>query len=1028
MALPAPGLYSIPAHRPFLDDLAAAILDQVSASSDPLALSRITVLLPTRRACRAMQDGFQRLSDGAGLILPRLVPIGDIDEDELLLTDAPGADGVADENLPPAMPELRRRLLLAEELRARFADGDAPMAVDQAVELAAELGRLLDQVQTERLDFSAIDRLVPDDYAEHWQHTLSFLRLLTETWPERLATEAAVDPAQRRNLVLAARLEAWRTRPPADPVIAAGSTGSIPATADLLALIADLPSGFVVLPGLDRVLGEEAWRALDATHPQFGLHQLLDRLGRTRAEVGEWPSSGAHEDGAGPARLRLVSEALRPAATTESWRDERGTVDADALSGVTLIEAREPHEEAGAIALALREVLEVPDNTAALVTPDRGLARRVAAALNRWDIVIDDSAGTPLLDTPAGAFLRAVVRMVHEDFSPVALLSSLKHPLAAGGMPTVTFRTVVRALERIVLRGPRPVPGVEGLRAAALRVRESQNSSDRKLLAEPETWETIFKLIDLLDTAAAPLAEIWAVRETGLPALIGGHVALAEALAASDGEAGAVRLWAGEDGEALAGFVAELATHGAGTGAIPPDRYAALFDALLAGRVVRPRFGAHPRLSILGPLEARLQRHDVMVLAGLNEGIWPGEADVDPWMSRPMRADFGLAPPERRIGLSAHDFVQGFCARTVVLSRSERVEGAPAVPSRWLTRLDVAAEALAVSGGAQMRARGDAYLDWWRELQSAGVGMCVDAGVGQAGGRPRPVPPVEARPRSLSVTQIETWMRDPYSIYAREVLQLEALPPLDQTVDAATYGTLIHRVFDRFLQAYPEGPLPADAQDRLLETGEDVLGPYHSLPAVWMFWWPRFTRMADWFLTTEASRRAGLVRTYAEVRGRMVIDTPGKPFVLRARADRIDELAGGGLAVIDFKTGAPPSKKEVAAGFAPQLSLEAAILARGGFEGVPAGDIRELAFWRLSGGREAGKVHPAADDPSGIAQEAYDGLRALVEKFDDPTTAYEARPGPKQAPKYSDYEHLARVREWASLGDGGGDGNGEGSS
>lgn len=1022
MALPAPGLYSIPAHRPFLDDLAAAILDEAAASGNPLSLSRITVLLPTRRACRAMQDGFLRLSGGAGLILPRLVPIGDIDEDELLLSDMSLGDAPDDGGLPPAMPELRRRLLLAEELRVRFADGGEPMPIDQAAELAGELGRLLDQVQTERLDFAALDRLVPDDYAEHWQHTLSFLRLITETWPARLAAEEAVDPAQRRNLVLAARLEAWRARPPAGPVIAAGSTGSIPATADLLAQIAELPAGFVVLPGLDRVLDEEAWRALDATHPQYGLHQLLDRLGRARMDVGEWPSAGVQGDGAGPARLRLVSEALRPAATTESWRDERGAVGPDALSGVTLIEAREPHEEAGAIALVLREALETPGQTAALVTPDRDLARRVAASLNRWAVAIDDSAGTPLSDTPAGTFLRVVLRMVHEDFAPVALLSALKHPLAAGGMSPGEFRAVARALERAVLRGPRPAPGVGGLRAAAERARENQQNSDREPAVDAGTWASIFALIDLLEAASAPLAGIWASREVGLSALIDGHVVLAEMLAADDGETGAARLWAGEDGEALAGFAAELATHGAGAGAIPPGRYAALFDTLLAGRVVRPRFGAHPRLSILGPLEARLQRHGVMVLAGLNEGTWPGEADVDPWMSRPMRADFGLPPPERRIGLSAHDFVQGFCARTVVLTRSERVEGAPAIPSRWLTRLDVAAEALAVPGGAEMRARGAAYLEWWRGLESVSPAERA----GPASTRPRPTPPVAARPRSLSVTQIETWMRDPYAIYAREILELEALPPLDQAVDAATYGTLIHRIFDRFLQSCPDGPLPADSLERLLLTGGEVLGPFRSLPSVWTFWWPRFTRMADWFVATETSRRRGLVRTHAEVRGRMVIDAPGGPFALRARADRIDELAGGGLAVIDFKTGAPPKKKEVAAGFAPQLPLEAAMLVQGGFEGVPVGEIRELAFWRLSGGREPGKVHPAADDPETIAQEAYAGLRALVAKFDDPATPYEARPRPKQAPKYSDYEHLARVREWASLGDEGGDGDGEG--
>lgn len=1017
MPLPDPGLYSIPSHRPFLEDLGAQLLAGADLAADPLALSRMTVLLPTRRACRALQETFLRLSDGRALVLPRMVPIGDIDEDELQFTETE-TDGLFDSgDIPPAMPDLRRRLLLAQELQHRLGTEGGSLSIDQAAELAAELARLLDQVQTERLDFSALGTLVPDDYARHWQQTLEFLQLLTDVWPARLEADEALDSAARRNLLLAARMAAWKADPPKGPVIAAGSTGSIPATADLLAVVANLPAGYVVLPGLDRVLDDAAWNSVDASHPQYGLHQLLERLDRTRAQVQEWPAISDIPT-AGPARTRLISEALRPAATTDSWRLERGMIGAEALTGITRIDAREPHEEAGAIALILREVLETPGRTAALVTPDRALARRVSAAMGRWGVQIDDSAGVPLADSVPGSFLRAALQVVHDGAAPVPLLAVLKHPLAAGSTDPAGFRGTARALERLVLRGPRPGEGFAGLRSAA----EGYRQNEREDVAEQnlELWPDIFATIDFLETASAPLAALFAAPDATLPDMVRAHVEFAEALAMSATEPGAMRLWSGDAGEALAGFVAELTEYGDVLEPIPPGRYAALFESLLAGRVVRPRFGAHPRLSILGPLEARLQRHDVMILASLNEGSWPADANVDPWMGRPMRADFGLPSPERRIGLSAHDFVQGFCAESVVLTRSERVDGTPTIPARWLTRLEVAADALGIEIDPAQRDASEAYLDWWRELD----GPDTDNLAEMPSVRPRPTPPVAARPRRLSVTQIETWMRDPYSIYARHILKLQALNPIDQAVDAAAYGSLIHKVFDLFLAECSEGDLPADAHTRLIAMGEEVLGEYRSMPGVWTFWWPRFLRIAAWFIPVETRRREAIGKIHAEVRGKITLDLPEGPFRLVARADRIDALKDGGFAVIDFKTGAPPSKREVAAGFAPQLPLEAAMVARGGFEGVAPGDVHELAFWRLSGGREPGAIRDAADDPLTVAAEAYAGLLELVMRFDDPATPYEARPRPDKAPQYSDYEHLARVKEWSMAGESDG---GEGS-
>ena len=667
-------VYSIAPGRPFLEALADGLLARVGA--DPMALTDFTVLLPTRRACRALAEAFLRRTAGRPLLLPRLVPLGDLDLDEITLTG--GDEGVfeAAAELPPAIPELRRRLLLTRlVLKWGATQPDGPRSPDQAARLAGELARLLDQVQTERLSLDDLQGLVPEEHARHWQITLKFLTILTEHWPAVLADEGCLDPADRRNRAMRAQAEAWRRAPPPGPVIAAGTTGSVPATAELVAVVAGLAEGAVVLPGLDRHADDETWdQILDQpTHPQHAIARLLRRLEVARDAVADWPGLEP-VPAAAAARRRLISEAMRPAATTEAWPALTGDdIGEAALDRLIRLDCPGPREEAEAVALLMRETLERPElgRTAALVTFDRELARRVAAELRRWGIEVDDSAGVALADTVPGGFLRLVAAMLAEDLAPVPLLACFKHPLAAGSRRPAAFRALARRLERRVLRGPRPGPGFAGLRAAL---------GDR----DPDLagW------IDELAAMCAPLAAALDADSVNLEQLLAAHVQLAERLAASDDAAGAERLWAGDAGEAMADFVAELRQAAAGFPAIAGHAYPALFAALMAGRMVRPRYGRHPRLFIWGPLEARLQQADRLILGGLNEAAWPPEAATDPWLSRPMRAEFGLPPPERRIGLSAHDFAQGFCAGDVVLTRAERVEGTPTVPSRWLLRLD----------------------------------------------------------------------------------------------------------------------------------------------------------------------------------------------------------------------------------------------------------------------------------------------------------------------------------------------------
>lgn len=973
----------------FVDALADGLLAETGG--DPLALADITVLVPTRRAGRSLREAFLRRANGKPLLLPRLMPLQDIDEEEALLAGFNSNEGAPLDIEPPIAPLSRHILLTRLILGQAHASGQV-QSPEQAARLAQELASLLDQVQTERLSFETLGVLVPDSLATHWQVTLTFLQLVTTHWPEILKDKGTVDPAEHRNRVFAAQAEAWRNAPPKGLIIAAGSTGTVPATRDLLSVIINLETGCVVLPGLDQDLDDDAWSVVEESHPQFTLKALIDHFGVARADVAAWPGNPLSENA--QQRQRLISEIMRPAETSEQWQNLSGLTRA-ATDGIQRIEAPTPREEAAAIAVVLRWVVEQDGRTGALVTPDRALARRVSAELERWALTVDDSAGQPLTETPPGVFLRLTAAMAMENCAPIPLLSALKHPLAAGGMDPPVFRDRVRDLEVAVLRGPRPPEGLQGLR----HVVAGRNDPSPEL----DTW------LITLHADMKPFEEIMSGGTTSLIALLTAHVEWAERLAATDETAGPLRLWAGPAGEALARFVADLADAAPDLGDIHPWEYPGLLEALLAGQVVRPPYGTHPRLSILGPLEARLLRPDVLVLAGLNEGTWPADADTDPWMSRPMRQAFGLPQPERRIGQSAHDVAQALGAPDVILTRSLKVDGTPTVASRWWRRFDQVLDAAKIPALSETGRY--AWLPWAASLTKPAKIASWPA--------PDPRPPVASRPRRLRVTEIETWMRDPYEIYARHILKLRALDPIDADAGSADYGTIVHDILQDFVRAYPD-QLPSDVQDILNALAETTFSRADLAPGVLAFWQPRFRRISEWFALQEQDRRAYIHKAHAEIKGSITLAGPQGPFELAARADRIDELADGSLAIIDYKTGSPPSTKEVAAGYAPQLPLEAVIAADGGFEGVPAKPVSDLSYWRLSGRGDGGEIRPAGDSAEDLRIGALDGLLALIAIFDDPNTPYEARPHPDMAPQYGDTQHLARVKEWSTAegGDG----------
>ena len=1017
MSTPGPSVYTIDPGIPFVDALAQGLLARINRDhgDNPLALARVTVLLPSRRAVRSLCEAFLRASNGTPLLLPRMMPLGDLDEDELLITgtliDTQAAAKGTEPSYPmaPVIGSLRRQLILAR-LVMKFGGHTWPTPPDagQAAELAIELARLLDQMETERLDFERLADLVPDRFSEHWQATLNFLKILTEFWPKELAEEGAIGPAERRNLALAAHGTAWTAKEPRDWVVAAGSTGSIPATADLLAVIARLEHGCVVLPGLDNALPGEVWDDLPESHPQYGLARLLAHLGVKRAEVPAFGADWPHGvDAAAPqSRARVLSVAMNP--QPQGQTAECGV----ALAGIGLANCPTSSDEAATIALRMRGVLEQPAATAALVTPDRGLARRVVARLGHWHIDVDNSAGTPLAATNAGSFFCLIADMVGGDFAPLDVLACLKHPLAAGGTDPAQFRATVRTLETQVLRGPRPAPGLHGLRQRIDTALQTSREENKETFERLSLWTC--KLAQLM----APLAAAMTGQSCILEDIVCAHVGAAEALAATDAESGATRLWRGDDGEVMAGFAAEILETGRVLPPLPARRYPALLSALMAGRVVRPRWGRHPRLFIWGPLEARLQHADVMILGGLNEGTWPSDAGADPWMSRDMRATLGLPLPERRIGLAAHDFTQAFSAPEVLLTRAEREGGTPTVPSRWLARLE---NALPETEFSALKVRGEVW-------QRAAARRDEPDGAASAWARPAPKPPLAARPRKLSVSDIETLQINPYAVYAKRILGLRRLDDIDVDSGAAERGTFTHQTLQIFLDRWPSS-LPSGGVDavtkKLMEIGREVFRPVAATPGLYAFWWPRFARIARWVAEAEIARRPGLLPLGAECRGEMVIEAPGGNFTLNGIADRVDRLSSdNGLIIIDYKTGGLPSAKDQTAGFAPQLPLLAAMAEAGGFEKFGSGLVSGLAYWRLTGGDPAGQEKYFAIDATEAAANALKGLGDLIVLFDDPGWPYRPRPVAGHEPRFDDYAHLARVQEWSSqeTGDEAGEG------
>jgi ATP-dependent helicase/nuclease subunit B len=1036
---------SVPSSVPFLRAVVAALIDGhlvegFEARTRPERLAAATLYLPTRRAGRLVREVFLGELRTQAVLLPRIVALGDIDEDELAFAEeGESYGGTTALELPPKLGELERRLTLAK-LVAAWAKSSvtAPLVVGGAAStlaLAGDLARLMDDIVTRGVGWSALDGLVPDGLDEYWRYSLDFLRIARENWPAYLAEVGKMEPADRRDRLIDAEAKRLATHH-AGPVIAAGSTGSMPATAKFLHVIAQLPRGAVILPGLDTDLDEASWQSIGgernedgqftehpaSSHPQYAMHALLERFGIARSDV---EILGTRAPGG---RDLLLSEAMRPSNATAQWHDRLarpGIAEhiAGGMERLAVIEAPNPEMEALSIAIAMREARHL-QKSAALVTPDRALARRVMAALARWNLDFDDSGGEALIETPAGVFARLIAEAAAKGLEPPTLLALLKHPLFRLGIAAGGHKEAVETLELALLRGTRPPSGAKGLADDFARFRSeharfhrketsSLHASEKRTRLKDSEIDRVQALIAALQAALAPMENLSSTRPYDLAEIAARH---REALMALSEDADGIAVaFEGEAGLALASAFDDLLAGQTKSGlSVALGDYAEVFQTAFADRAVRRAEQPGAALHIYGPLESRLMQADRIIAGGLIEGVWPPAPRTDPWLSRPMRHQLGLDLPERRIGLSAHDFAQLMGAEEVILSHSAKAGGAPAVASRFLHRLE------AVAGEARWDAAkrvGKQYVDFAMALDAPDEVKPVK--------QPAPAPPRATRPLRLSVTAIEDWLRDPYTIYAKHILKLDALDPVDMPLSAADRGSAIHNAIGDFTKRYARD-LPPDPVEKLREIGRVHFAPLMERPEARALWWPRFQRIIRWFCEWEAARRPAIAAIEAEIRGEIPIHLEhGRTFHLSARADRIERRADGRFAILDYKTGTPPTGKQVRMGLSPQLTLEAAILRQGGFEGIDAASsVGELAYVRISGNNPPGEhkmlelkiKNETPQPPDEAADYALAQLVALIRKFENETEPYRSLNLPMWTNRYGAYDDLARIKEWSAAG------------
>lgn len=967
-------VYTIPNGVHFLEELAEYVIAHYA--TDPISFAQVRILLPNRRSVRHLTNICIDKLKGEAFTLPQIEPLGDMQEEDIIY----GEYGLVESVKP--ISKLEQQCILARLIKGWYVkSGDHHHSMEHMMGMASQLIQWLEGFEREKVTFHALDQLVPEQYAQHWQSTLQFLSIVTEHLPAIYKEKKMVSPVWYRNYTMESLVKKWQILPPSYPVIVAGSTGSIPATRQLLDVVSQLPEGKVILPGLDQLCSQETWEEIDCCHPQFMLKLLLDYMHVDRHEVEELVDDELFSDRKTDS---FFIHTFKPAEDA-SYHQLSQSFSSDVVDHMQFVECNTMQEEAVIVSMAVRKYLEEKDKQLLIVANNTALVRRITHLLLKWDIQADCSMGQNLSDTLPAVFLHVVADMVQSQAGAVELLALFKHPLAGAGVSGALCRDHIRQIELEALRGVKKSTGLQPI-------------IDRVSQEVHKKW------LEAIAVQVRPLFD--SVRshvQKPFTAFMQEHIVLAEWLASTDQEEGKKRLWRGDVGKQMVGLLRDLQAYGEHLGNMSFQHYSNVMRVFLQQQTYRQSYNHHPRVSIVSSMESRLLSADVVIIVDANEGSWPMKIQSTPWMNRDMRAKCGLPDEERRIGQGAQDFYQLLYNPTVLITRSRKGDSGPTRKSRWLLKLEMTLKQHGLEDAIVPKFP---WSVWAKQLFEADSFEPISP--------PEPRPPLEMRPRSLSVTQIEKLIRDPYVIYASKILGLRPLEQINKEPGALEFGNFVHDAIDYFIKAYdPE----KDLKKLMMRCGKKALGDLVDYPIVKRFWWPKFEHIADWFICNEAAIRDEQVQVLSETWGQYSFDAPAGRFTIKGKTDRIEVETDGVATVIDYKTGQPPTAKDVQEGLSPQLTLEALIALRETDEEQykAISDIRSLVYWYFKGGEEpVEKRYIKAGLVMDLIEQAEEGVKALITRFDDPNTPYLARPDISKGLRYNDYAQLARIQEWGN--------------
>jgi ATP-dependent helicase/nuclease subunit B len=931
----SPTIYTIPCDQDFLKILAKQLLEK----NTPYELAQYIIFLPTQRACKKLEEELLNLSTKKSVLLPRLVPLGQVEEDEIILSSLEGSKFGLD--LPPVISNEKRQIILAKIIFEFYKNQNTPIATSKASQLAIQLAQLIDQIEMEGLNLENLENLVPQNYAMHWQTTLDFLKIIKVFWPHILANEKVIEFKKYHRLLIEKLIQQWQETPPENPIIIAGSTGSIPSTANLIKTVCSLDKSFIILPGFDK----KSSSVSDESNPQNTMLRLLEKIGIAAEDILLFPGAKESETHS------FLSSVFR------NQSDEK--IKKLALN---YIACNHEQEEAAVVATAIRYHLEDQTKTIQVITPDRNLAERIINELNKWKINTNDSGGKPLRRTPLGSFVLLTTSWLNAKLNAVDFLATLKHPYAQ------KYKFLAQALERYYFRSENspvlPYQISTYQEQVLEKIPDRFHDALKDFIAE---LSYIKQKINSLSSNSS-LSDFLRMHQTIIEWLIEDTFESSEKMGPTSQSQIFNQLWQNLYKEGHDFALSDL------------EDYSPFLESFLLQIKVRPHKSLHPRVHILGLIESRLMRSDVVILAGLNEGTWPPEPKTDPWFSQSMRAQFGLPSHERRIGLSCLDFMHACGNKEVLLTRSMRVNGTPSIPSRFLLKLENGLQ----KSGLQLERSTD-FLDYVRfaieEIRPDPISA------------PEPKPVVKDRPRKLSVTEIEVLLKDPYSIYAKHILKLKPLNDLTTDFGTKEFGILLHKIFHLFIKKQPiniKELFEASFQNSMQKE----------------IWWIRIQRAYDWFLKEIKNYNHKEIHT--EIYGELTFKSIGGNFLLTAIADRID-IEKNSAEIIDYKTGYIPLPKNIRNGHAAQLPLEGIILKEGGFKNIKNVTLSDLIFWQVTG-KEEGEIFPIKDYSDDFLSKTYEGLKNLIGHFDQSDTPYRSHPHGIEG--YGSYNHLSRIKEW----------------